>query len=423
MSDERSYLVAFAGSRDGYQAALALEEVGRLSQLVTDAYLPDLLARVLPLLPEGIADRLGRRRAAGLPSRRVHSLPHVVASRVLLDPLLGQYRALRLTDDMLGRRAGREASRSGSASLVYSYYWPGFLHGAAPSTSPAVVLQVHPVPSHIKRVLAEDRARTGIVGWLDEEEVLRSSTVAAFESSLRAAAAIIVPSSFVRDGLLHIDIPEEHIAVVPYGCSFPPAPEEAPATHAEAGPLRLLWVGQASYRKGPHHLLTALRSLPTGTATLTMVCRGGELGLLGQLPPGVEVLRAVSRDRLHELYASHDVFVMPSLAEGFGLVYLEAMSRGLPVIATSNTGVADISPGSPGLVLVPPGDPHALAEALNMLAAGRDELPARRRAARETAATMTWPRFRSDLRRALDRLVPSDDGQAGLPVRRRQDQQ
>lgn len=398
-----SYVVAFAGSRDDYQAALALHEGGLLSRLVTDLYVPDGVAARLDHLPYAVRSRLERRHATGVPSKLVRSLPQVVAYRLVMERLHGQYRALRVSDEMLGRYAAAEADRAGSASLVYSYYWPGFLRASSVRAGPNIVFQVHPVPTHIKRVLAEDRERTGINGWLDEEEVLPASVAAEFEASLYSADGFVVSSSFVRAGLLEIGVPAERIAVVPYGCSPSSHPERGP-DEARQGPLRMLWVGQASYRKGAHHLLAALRTLPPGTATLTMVCRSGDLGLLGKLPPGTEVLRGVSSERLGELYASHDVFVMPSLAEGFGLVYLEAMSHGLPVIATRNTGVADIAE-TDAIIILPPGAPEPLADVLSTLAADRDGLAARRQSAKKTADRLTWADFRSNLRSALDRLA------------------
>lgn len=398
-----SYVVAFAGSRDDYQAALALHEGGLLSRLVTDSYVPDRVAARLDHMPDAVRNRLERRHAAGLPSKLVRSLPQVVAYRLVMEKLHGQYRALRVSDDLLGRYAAEEARRARSASLVYSYYWPGFLRGSAGTAGPNIVFQVHPVPTHIKRVLAEDRERTGIDGWLDEEEVLPASVAAEFEASLHSADGFVVPSSFVRAGLLEIGVSAERIAVVPYGCSQSTQHEGA-QDQARKGPLRMLWVGQASYRKGAHHLLAALRSLPPGTATLTMVCRSGDLGLLGNLPPGTELLRGVSSEGLAELYASHDVFVMPSLAEGFGLVYLEAMSHGLPVIATGNTGVADIAE-TDAIIILPSGAPEPLADMLSTLAADRNGLAARRQSAQKTADKMTWAGFRSNLRSALDRLA------------------
>ncbi len=82
-----------------------------------------------------------------------------------------------------------------------------------------------------------------------------------------------------------------------------------------------------------------------------------------------------------------DVFVFPSLAEGFGLVLVEALAAGLPVVATRVGGAEElITPGVNGF-LVPPADPEALAAAiLNVLTLDPTALTAMRAAARQTAA-------------------------------------
>jgi len=73
----------------------------------------------------------------------------------------------------------------------------------------------------------------------------------------------------------------------------------------------------------------------------------------------------VSRDRTDEFYRSSDLFVLPTLSDGFALTQLEAMAHGLPVIATPNCGEV-VSDGVDGLI-VPASDANALAEAFQLL--------------------------------------------------------
>jgi glycosyltransferase involved in cell wall biosynthesis len=74
---------------------------------------------------------------------------------------------------------------------------------------------------------------------------------------------------------------------------------------------------------------------------------------------------AVSRDRTEEFYRSADLFVLPTLSDGFALTQLEAMACGLPVIATPNCGEV-VTDGVDGLI-VPASDANALAEAFQLL--------------------------------------------------------
>ncbi len=72
----------------------------------------------------------------------------------------------------------------------------------------------------------------------------------------------------------------------------------------------------------------------------------------------------LSVDTLRDEYARASVFCLPSLQEGFGIVFLEAMSHGLPIVAVESGSVPEIAPHGETSLLVPPGDPDALAHAL-----------------------------------------------------------
>jgi glycosyltransferase involved in cell wall biosynthesis len=108
--------------------------------------------------------------------------------------------------------------------------------------------------------------------------------------------------------------------------------------------------------------------------------------------PHDEILREMSR---------HDVFVFPSLFEGFGLVILEAMSRGLPVITTAHTAGPDvITDGQDGFI-VPIRSAEAIAEKLDQLAVDRIRLREMQEAAKATAARFTWRDYRARLARVV----------------------
>jgi glycosyltransferase involved in cell wall biosynthesis len=122
--------------------------------------------------------------------------------------------------------------------------------------------------------------------------------------------------------------------------------------------------------------------------------------------PRVTVVRGVPPSRLNELYAASSLFVMPSLVEGFGQVYLEALAQGCPVLGTPNTCLPDLGDESAGVFLVPAGGIDELASRLESLA---QKLPGNsgiRLAARNCAKRFTWPAFRQGIRTALNYQSP-----------------
>ena len=157
---------------------------------------------------------------------------------------------------------------------------------------------------------------------------------------------------------------------------FTPAPPH-PYT-----PVRLLFVGNCVRRKGLHHLIHALSHAD---------CEGLALDIVGdcdfdpryfeelrreaaRLGPGhaVKFHGRVSDEALQTFYARADIFVMPSLYEGFGIVYAEAMQSGLPIVALDAGPLPEIARAGENAVLVPPFPeeslPRALARAICELA-------------------------------------------------------
>ncbi|MBB5207328.1 glycosyltransferase [Chiayiivirga flava] len=163
------------------------------------------------------------------------------------------------------------------------------------------------------------------------------------------------------------------VAVVPLGMGDAPAPGIAPAWPG-AG-LRLLAVGRLSYYKGFEILLRALSDVPD--ASLLLVGAGdGAAGLqatvqaLG-LQARVRLAGHLDDAALEAAYRACDVFCLPSLdrAEAFGMVLLEAMRAGKPIVASDipGSGVGTVA-GPDNALRVAPGDAGALADAIRTLA-------------------------------------------------------
>jgi glycosyltransferase involved in cell wall biosynthesis len=180
----------------------------------------------------------------------------------------------------------------------------------------------------------------------------------------------------------------------------------------EPCPLRIIFLGNLIPRKGLHTLLAAIQQLPAGLCSLSVV---GSL----QLDPGYAraIRRQIDRSRLADRVhfwgsvpadflaarlRDHQLLVVPSTYEGYGIVYLEGMSFGLPAIATTaGAAVEIITPDVDGY-LIPPGDAAALAGRLDRLAQDRSLLREMSLAARQRyLAQPTWEQTAGQIRAFL----------------------
>jgi glycosyltransferase involved in cell wall biosynthesis len=203
------------------------------------------------------------------------------------------------------------------------------------------------------------------------------------------ADAIIVTSSFVRETFTRHGVPAAKIHVIPYGIDAAPAPRAE-----RSGPLRVLFVGGCSLRKGIPYLLDAFRRIDTD-ATLRLVGRENAplFARLGGLPPRVTAAGVKTGAALAAEYAAADVFVLPSVEDGFGLVTLEAMAAGVPVVVSANAGSAEVVRDGENGFVVSARDITALSERIASLLA---DAPLRQRmgeAARRTAAVRSWQSY------------------------------
>jgi len=200
---------------------------------------------------------------------------------------------------------------------------------------------------------------------------------------------ILCPSNAVRESFVSAGLPETKLIVVPHGVDLQVEQTLCDRARTPGDHLRVLYVGQLHYRKGLRYFAQALQ----GYASTEIECRivGPDFGLSGLAStPGAERFIKTGpkkgRDLLAE-YAEADVFVLPSVEEGFGLVVLEAMRAGLPVIITSAVGAKDfVTNGVEGWV-VPPADPEALRTRIEWMRTHPAERQAMGRAAARRAQT------------------------------------
>jgi len=158
----------------------------------------------------------------------------------------------------------------------------------------------------------------------------------------------------------------------------------------------LMFAGGDWERKGVLYVIEALSLLPRPDVKLLVIGSGDEkfYGQLAELKQVRErIIFVPYSSNLWEYYAASDVFVFPTIYEPFGLVIVEAMASGLPVIASRVAGAADlITDGVNGLLLREPSDVSDLAAKIELLLSNVELRKTMGERARETAEKISWDR-------------------------------
>ena len=244
----------------------------------------------------------------------------------------------------------------------------------------------------LRQLLAEESERlpawrTTLGGGVsDSEKKLQRKT-----EELNLAELVVCPSQFVARSLPET-ARQKKIIVAPFGSPVSSAVKKEFSNSPKK--LRVLFAGSLSQRKGLGDLFAAMKLLNR---------RDVELVVMGSPQAPMEFYRKQFAGFTHEPVRPHaevlklmqgcDVFCLPSIVEGRALVMQEAMSQGLPLIITANTGGEDlIEEGRTGF-LVPIRSAEKVAEKISWFADNHAVLTEMSRAAQSKAAALTWENY------------------------------
>lgn len=213
--------------------------------------------------------------------------------------------------------------------------------------------------------------------------------------------------------------------IIPNGIDYARFSREGPRLpRYDDGHFNILFVGRMEKRKGIRFLLRAFAQLKPAVPQARLILvgpgdrprRGYERWLSQNGIPDVEFAGYVSDELLPQYYRSADLFCAPATGqESFGLVLLEAMASGVPIVASDIPGYSAVMTHGKEGILVPPRDPASLAQAIHRLAGD----PAQRRAmgarGRETACPYSWDHVADRVLDYYERLL-EERAPAPLPV-------
>jgi alpha-maltose-1-phosphate synthase len=410
LSASPSILLAHpTGNANVRQAALALAEAGILAEFQTClAPNASALGRWIEKLPGSAELRRRHVPAALIPFTKQR--PHLEAAR-LLAARAGftswiTHETGFASVDAVYRDLDAEVSRNlraQPASLTGVYcYEDGALQTFRTAKELGIATYLETPTAHwrfVNQLCCEEGDR--LPGWSGTLPALRDSPakLARKDEELCLADHIIVPSEFTKATLFDVPFSIASPRVVPYGC--PPVQTEVVADDAgresKRNPLRVLFVGGVTQLKGMYELFRAAETLKDRVSLTIVGNRVGQSGARDEHLSRHRWIPSLSNAEVLGLMEEHDVFVFPSLSDGFGLVVGEALSQGLPVIATAHAGASTLlSHGRDGFI-VPIRDWEAIATHLETLDKDRELLSQMRQNAFATATRNSWSEYRRRL--------------------------
>ena len=351
------------GAREHYAIPRALLSRGLLDCLLTDAWVPpsSFLAKISA---RGLADRFHRE----LSDARVIAFN----SSVILFEMLARARRLAEWETIIARNQwfqrkvvgalNSQLSSLSSQPILLSYSYAALepfrfakLHGWK-----TLLLQIDPGPEE-ERIVAEEVAR--VPALAGEWQAAPPDYWASWRQECDLADRIIVNSEWSLEGLMRSGIPSEKLTSIPLAYEASEVGDRKaeirqersyPARFTRDRPMRVLFLGQVNLRKGVSRLLEAARTLRDEPVEFWMV---GPVQI-ANAETAVDNARVkwfgpVTRKETAEKYRAADVFILPTLSDGFAITQLEAQAYGLPVISSKCCGGV-VENGRNGIILDEP---------------------------------------------------------------------
>ncbi len=344
------WLCCQLGAREHYAVPRALQTRGLLRELITDLWVrPGTLPNWRNKLRGRFHPDLANARVSATNSAALAFALKAQATGLNGWDLIGkrnewfQNQAL----DQLQRRANRLGGESVTL-FAYSYAAERIFKFAREHGWRTVLGQIDPGPAEEQRVAGLYHSGNGN-GWRAAPENYWQR----WRAECELADEIIVNSEWSRDALLKEGVPATKVRKIPLAMA---PPKDAvvfrrpyPSTFNAARPLRVLFLGQINVRKGAAQLLDAARLLADEHVEFWFV-GPRQISADSKHDSKVKWFGAVPRSKVDEFYRKADVFILPTLSDGFGLTQLEAQSWKLPVIASRFCG-AVVQHGRNGLIL------------------------------------------------------------------------
>ncbi|WP_395739485.1 glycosyltransferase family 4 protein [Prosthecobacter sp.] len=391
--------LAYMGVHEIFQMAIAAEEMDRLSGLQCSIFdAPGKWGRIfsrVAYLPSAFP--LG---SAALPPEKVHELPLPLLARQLMQKVFKRRRIDPLPYlCAFERKAAQRLRESNSRIAVAAETCALHYFRAAKERGMSCVLDSHGIPAPFMDVILRQAADS--MGLPAPSPCDSAAMMEHKERERELADVILFCSELQKIHWVDLGAPAEKCQAIPLWVDtdfWKPLPRN----RAKDQPLQIAAVGCGSLAKGLPYLLGAVAEM-TGVVSLSLVGKvdAGMEPLVRRCRVQPLLLPYMSRPQLRDFLNSQDVLVMPSLGDSFGLVAMEAMACGLPVIVTTHCGLPVPDPAW----RVPALDSRSIAERLTWYSEDRERVEKDGLVASTFAAGFSPQRYRDQIKEVYGTLL------------------
>lgn len=385
-----------------YHTAKALNKNNMLNKFVSGLYIDK---KIFNFLPKSIKKIFLSRINYDLPNQKIKSiwLLDLTYKALLKMKLIPKIKLIKIYNYIFSLLSSRQIN--GDTNFIHSVSSLSYVVFEKQKTNKSIKLILEERaehPDYLINTLKLENKKYGLKDQdFDKAVYWRNSVVKEYELS----DYIIVSSNFVKKTLTDYGIEKNKIKVLPYGCDtskfFPIKKNDSK--------FRIIYVGQINIRKGVHYLIEAHKKLNIPDL---------ELVLIGNIDESIKALikpedfhknnivyhKYIENHNLVNYYNQADIFILPSLSEAFGLVLLEAMACGLPVIVTKNVGASELIKHNVEGLIINAYSSEEIKNSILELYNDRKKLSAMSDAALKCVKVNTWDKYSENLMSIYDSL-------------------
>lgn len=408
-------IVAHPERQHSFELATALKRKGILYKYITTVYdRPHSLTNFVKFFLRGKElKKIDNRKCKNLESNDVVQFYELLGLSFLILQRLPvsqavSYKWLRVINAIFSRKVGKYVSKLDVDAIIMFDMTAENCFKILKKSRKDIV-RIQDVSIATRHFMKSNFEKDSGIEQLKKEfpEFWNAGIMRGYQNEIDDSEYFLAASNVTKQSLKFCKANIRKVAVIPYGVNLSQF-EFINLPQQNYTPLRIVYVGQVTYRKGIHHLLKVVSSFTKDTIEVFLA---GEYEKKGKLfntyksYENIHFLGFVTRDVLAEVYQKSDVFVFPTIGEGYGLVVLEALACGVPVITSDLAGGNDaIENGKNGFVFKA-GNDNELRDKLEWCVNHRKELYDMRKYAHQSAQKFTWENYYNRVSASVVKMI------------------